>query len=427
MTKRICIFILTAFLAAQSGQLQAQESLRIAAVVNDRIISVYDLSMRLRLVMLFSGLPVTQENHARLAPQVLRTLIDDELKLQEAKRVGLKVTKKEVAEVLGRIEKTAKSAEGGLNKYLAQQNIDISVLRKQVRANIIWKDLVGGRYGRSVKVSDDEVDAVLAEINANVGKPEYRLAEIFLPVENPENDAQTLALANRLFEQIKGGANFSALAKNFSKSPTAEKGGDMGWSPAGQLEPELTNALSHLKSGQMSRPIRTLEGYTIIFLRDQRTARKFGQQDAPPATVNLQQLFIPLAKGSSPTAIDEAMNKARKAGKAAKSCKALEEAAKKFASPLSGNLGDIKVNVLGPQQKNLINGLPVKTASEPLRMPDGVMVLMVCRRDEVKTPELSEENLRGRISTKLRNERLSILARQYLRELHRLAFVEIRQ
>jgi peptidyl-prolyl cis-trans isomerase SurA len=408
------------------GSPRAQQLLGIAAVINDKVISVYDLNMRLTLVMVFAGLPISQETRQRLAPQVLRLLIDDELKRQEGKRIGLTYTDKQVEQVMHRMEKSNNMPKGGLKDFLAKRNVEVSVLGNQIRADLAWKELVYGRYGRSVVISDEEIDEVLADIKSNEGKPEYRISEIFLPVDKPENDARIAVLANRLIEQIRSGAKFAALARSFSKGPSAEKGGDLGWSRIGRLDQELDNALIQLQPGQLSPPVRTPDGYYILALIDQRTARKFGQPTPVPATVNLQQLFVPVAKGASPAVIGEAMSTARQAGLQAGNCKELDQAAQKFGSPLSGNTGDLKTNALGQKQRALIRDLSVMTASQPLRMPGGIMVLMVCRRDEVKIPEVSVKDQRNRIASTLRASRLSILARQYIRDLRRQAFVEIR-
>lgn len=424
--RRFVFGFLACILLAMPGISRAQETLKIAAVVNDQIISHYDLNMRLKLVILFSGLQNTPKTRKRLVTRVLRTMIDEELKRQEAKRLDLIITDKELENVIRNLEESNKLPKGGLKDKLAKQNVEISVLNNQLRADISWKELVNARYGRSVTISDEEVEEVLAEIRKNEGKPEYLVSEIFLPVNKPENEGQVTAIANRLIEQIRSGANFATLAKNFSKSLSAERGGDLGWNRAGQLAQELDHALAQLRPGQLSQPIRTLDGYYILALKDQRTARKFGQPDPDSATVNLQQLFIPVPKGANPTVINDAVNKARETGQNARNCKDLEQAAGKFGSPLSGNLGDIKIGALGIQQRNLIRELSPLKASIPLRMPDGVMVLMVCRRDEVKTPELSMDAQRDRIATNLRDERLSIFGQQYLRELRRNAFLDIR-
>ncbi|NQV83829.1 MAG: peptidylprolyl isomerase [Rhodospirillales bacterium] len=426
MVRQFVFGFLVFLLAAMPTVPHAQETQEIAAIVNDQVISVYDLNMRLTLVMLFSGLNPTAETRQRLAPQVLRTLIDEELKRQEAKRIGIDITDKEIAQIMRRMEKTSNLSKGELKDYLENRKVAISILVNQIRADLSWRQLVNGRYGAGVIISDQEIEENLAKIKSNEGKPEFRVSEIFLPVDKPENDAQIAALANRLIEQARSGTNFAALARNFSKNQSAEKGGDLGWNRIGQLNPELDKALAQLQVGQLSPPIRTPDGYYILALKDQRTAKKFGQPDPGAATVNLQQLYIPVAKNANPSVVDGAMNQARQIGQQAKNCKELDQTAKKLGSPLSGNLGDVKIDALGKQQRGMIETLAPLQASQPLRTPDGVLLLMVCRRDEIKTPQLSIQDQRDRISSGLRNERLSILARQYIRDLRRQAFMEIR-
>ena len=84
--KRLLGFSFLLSLTLMTGDARAQDVLGIAAVVNDKVISAYDLGMRLKLVVVFSDLPNTAETRQRLIPQVLRMLIDEELKRQEAKR-----------------------------------------------------------------------------------------------------------------------------------------------------------------------------------------------------------------------------------------------------------------------------------------------------------------------------------------------------
>ncbi len=120
------------------------------------------------------------------------------------------------------------------------------------------------------------------------------------------------------------------------------------------------------------------------------------------------------------------MEGAKNFGEKAKTCEDLEKMGKEIDSPLSGNLGDIKTSALARQQRTIIRGLPPLKASRPLRTADGVIVLMICKRIEAKTPELRVEDQRENIADRLTNERLSILSRQYLRDVRRAAFVEVR-
>lgn len=424
--RRALTFVLTLFLVLGTGGVSAQDSLRIAAVVNDQIISVYDLDMRLGLVTTFSGVPDTVENRQRMAPQVLRTLIDEELKRQEAVRRGVTVSESEIQRTIARLEKRNKLKAGEMSKMLARRNIEIKALTRQIEAQLLWGRLVSGSFGRSVHVSDEEINAVLAEVERNKGKPQYLLAEIFLPVDRPESDPETLALANRLIDQLKQGASFAALARNFSKSASGTHGGDLGWNVQGQLGPYLDAAIVNLKPGQVSTPIRAADGYYILLLRDKRIATGLDEAPRQSPVVNVQQFFLPIEKGSSPAEVALATEAANKVVEKAKTCEELDKASKEIGSPMSGNLGDIPTDALAPQQRDLIRALPVMTPSQPLRTDDGVIVLMVCRRDEFQSDTPTEGGIRERIAERLIEERLDLAGNQLLRDLRRNAFVDVR-
>lgn len=424
--KRLFVCVLALVLFSAPWGARAQDALRIAAVVNDEMISVYDLNMRLNFVVAFSGLPDTNETRQRLGPQILRSLIDDELKRQEATRLGIPVSEGEVERALRRVEKGNGFDKGGLDKFLASRNIRKSSLTTRIESEIAWRKLVQGRFGALSQVSDEEIDEVLSKIESNKGKPEYLVSEIFLPVDKPENEREILSLANRLIQQTQAGANFQALAQNFSKSPTAESGGNLGWNRLGQLGNDLDQALAKLRPGRLSPPVRTVDGYYILYLRKQRTARGLASPETASPVVNLQQLFLPLPPGTGPAAVSDAMEGAKIFADKAKNCEDLDKMGKEIGSPLSGNLGDIKTSALAPQQRDLVRGLPALKASRPLRTNDGVIVLMVCRRDEVENLELPAAGHRERIANKLINERIGLAARQHMRNLRRAAFVDIR-
>jgi len=424
--KKIFILFFAIILLTTAKNPLAQDVLKIAAVVNNKIISLYDLNMRTSMVIIFSGLRNIPEIRARMRPQILRTMIDEELKLQEAKRIKITVTDKEVDSSVRRMEKKIRLSKGGLKKDLAKKNVDISVLHKRIKADITWARSVGARYASKIVISDEEIDENISQIRNNEGKLEYQISNIFLPVENSEDQTQVLANANRMIKQIKSGAKFSTLAKNFSKGSNAINGGDIGWVRAGQLDPELDNVLKVLQPEQISQPIRTIEGFYILYLKGKRTAKKFGDPDPEDATINLQQLFVPIAINATTVDVKKAISLAYQTGQKAKDCADLEQAAKEIGSPLSGNLGNLKISALGLRQKKLINGLPLMKASKPYRAPEGIMVLMVCQRNEAKPLKLNISDQRKSIKAGLRQKQLEIFARQYIQELRRNAFLEFR-
>src|SRR5216684_2732446 len=132
--------------AAQSpGQTPAQPptgqapEMRIAAVVNDEIISIFDVVSRMRLVMISSNIPDTPQ---RIGPQVLRSLIDEKLQLQEAKRQNVTATDDEINKALGQIEQQNNMKAGQLNEFMKARGIDRGSLVDQLTAGIVWAKLI---------------------------------------------------------------------------------------------------------------------------------------------------------------------------------------------------------------------------------------------------------------------------------------------
>ena len=269
-----------AAVAAPLAPPPARSTEGIAAVVNDDIISISDLTARLQLALISSGLPNTPETRQRLTPQVLRSLVDERLQLQEASRANMSVNAKEIDEAFGRVAEQNRMQRDQLEKMLASQGVPRSTLESQIRATIAWGKLVQRRLRPSIEIGQEEIDAVIQRIQANAGKPEYLAAEIFLAVDTPEREDEVRRLADRLYEQIGQGASFPAVARQFSQSAGATNGGDLGWVQQGQLPDELDTALRQLRPGQATRPIRSVTGYHILLLRDQRTVA--GGNSLPP-------------------------------------------------------------------------------------------------------------------------------------------------
>ena len=122
--------------------------MRIAAVVNDEVISVFDLVSRLRMVLLSSNIPDTPEARQKVEAQVLRSLVDEKLQLQEAKKQNVVATDDEINTALGQIEKQNNMQPGQLNEFLKSRGIDRSSLINQVTASIVWAKLVRRKAAR---------------------------------------------------------------------------------------------------------------------------------------------------------------------------------------------------------------------------------------------------------------------------------------
>jgi peptidyl-prolyl cis-trans isomerase SurA len=136
----------------------AQETLRIAAIVNDDVISVRDLTARVSLTILASGLRDTPQIRARLAPQVLRRLIDERLQLQEAARLRLSVEDAAIARSLRDIEQRNNMPPGEFGRILNQTGVGLGAMIDQLRAGLLWRQVVARVLSPRVQVSDEEID-----------------------------------------------------------------------------------------------------------------------------------------------------------------------------------------------------------------------------------------------------------------------------
>jgi peptidyl-prolyl cis-trans isomerase SurA len=423
MVSRLPLFLpllaLLAMLGVQPSAGTAAEVNRVAAVVNDDAISAVDLQMRVRMVQATSKLPDTEEVRQRLTSQILRKMIDERLMLQEAKRLKLTVSKEEVYKQLSVIEQQNRVESGSLEKALKQAGIPMTVLYRQLEAELSWGKVVRSTISPKVRVSEEEVKEHLAMLKANIGQPEYQLAEIVLAVDSPDREAEMAQTAERIIDQLRHGASFQGLARQFSQSPTSAAGGDMGWVPVASIEPEIAEVLGKMTPVALTPAIRLLDGFHIVMLRDRRM---FGEKSsAAGAAMMIAQLFVP-AMGD----FDNATKRIREISAGAKNCAQVEEVAKKYHLPQSGR-GVVKPAQMSPRAREFISGLKLLQLSQPVRDEVGVRMIMVCAKMEEEAQSESGLPSEEKIRSVLERQRIEMLAGRAMRELKRAAFLEIKK
>ncbi len=401
------------------GGAPAQDAMGIAAVVNDEVISVYDLKARISLAIASSQVDDRPETRRRMAPQVLRGLIDEKVIRQEARRLKVRVTKEDIDRTLAEIEKQNNLPAGGLDRFLASRGVQKPIMIDRIQADIAWAKVIRRKLSSGIRVGEEEIDEALARIKANKGKPQHRVAEIFLPVDNPGQEKQARLMAERLIEQLRSRARFADLARSFSRSPSAAVGGDLGWIQDGQLDEKLDAVLKKMRPGEVSPPIRSLTGYHILRLAARRAAPGLEEGEM---TVSLRQLVLPLSDGALPEEVRSQTDLAKTMSEFAGSCQDMDRLVKELNSPMSGSLGRLKLSRLPSDFREAVRDLPIGKASPPLRREGTIVVLMVCER-EGQPSDLGE---RAKIKNMLLKQRLDVAAQRYLRDLRRAAFCEAR-
>lgn len=282
MAKRILILL---FLLCTATAARADE-VGIIATVNNDIVTTHELAQRVEMILSSNAMPRTDEVRRNIAPEVLRGLIEDKLKLQAASAAGIKVSDEEIRRALASVAGQNNISVDEFTGILAQQGVEKETLEAQIEAEISWQKYVEQKLAPNIDVAASEVDRMEVQIKDTADKSGYLLAEIFLPVDSAADDDKAKTFGNDLIKQLANGTKFSSLAHSFSASASASRGGDLGWQTLEQMPPEIARIVKVMRAGQVSKPMRTLRGYYILYLRDTRKL----QGDAVPDRAQLQEI-----------------------------------------------------------------------------------------------------------------------------------------
>lgn len=295
----------------------------------------------------------------------------------------------------------------------------MSALLDQLQAEIGWLKLITRIAGERANVTPQEVDDEMARMRASSADVEYRVAEIYLPIDDPAEQSRVEDLANRLVADTRTGANFAALARTFSQAPSASSGGDLGWVPRDELDGQMEATLSRLEPGQVSEPIRSHGGYFVLYLLGRRSG---GEAAAGRTTVTLQQILLPFATTQpSQAEVNSKAEAAQQMLAGAHSCAELEARGKESGA-LSRTLTSVDMQQLPPDVQRVVQPLQPGQSTQPVRLAQGILALMVCDRQE----ETATSVQRTAVERRLREQRLSATARRQLRDLRRGALLDVR-
>ncbi|MFO0109426.1 MAG: SurA N-terminal domain-containing protein, partial [Alphaproteobacteria bacterium] len=173
---------------------RAEEAVSIAAIVNDEVITNLDVNERRALVITTTGITKSPQVEKRLTPQIIQTLINEKLQLQEAKRLSITVNDKEIEAAIAAIEKDRNRPPGSLKAFLEKQNVPFRALEYQLRAQISWGKVVARKLRREVTISEDEIVRAQQAVGA-AGEEQVRIAALSLTIASPKQDSEVSTLA----------------------------------------------------------------------------------------------------------------------------------------------------------------------------------------------------------------------------------------
>lgn len=422
--KRLLVLALAASVAATSLVAMAQQTPQpgaaaqptanrgrkvdgVMATVNDQVISQSDVRNRMRWMLLrFEQPPEDEKILLELQDQALESLIDERVQLGEFRKLvkDQDISGPEIDESVGDVARQYRMTPEQFGQALSQAGIPMQHIRDMEQAKIAWTALIRGRYFKTVRVSEGRIDEMLDRIKASLDKPQYRLAEIFLYAPDQASRELAKARAATLIENVKQGADFQALAQQFSAAPSASAGGDLNWLSPGDMRPEVADAV--LKAAEpplVLAPIESDSGVYVIALTGKREPSDLSKQ----IILDMEQL---ITRGEGAVAKLDAVKAT------AKSCADLSKSLEGVEGVTRTPMKDVGLMQVAPQFRTPLEGLGANQASQIIDLTDGgKMVFFVCstRSGDADLPDRAE------IKDRLFNQELALVAERYLRDLKR--------
>ena len=381
----VCVFMAPTMAAAQASPFAA------AMVVNDRVVSNYEVSQRTQFMTLL-------RQPGDIPAMAMESLIEDRLRLSAAKALGLTSNPDELTAAMddfaGRANLTAEQFVTALGKG----GVERQAFRDFVEANLLWRSVIRTRYGASVTITEAEIDRAIASGASAGGEIKVLLSEIVIPTN--ANATEALALANKLRAELKSETSFAAAAHLYSKSPTAARGGRLEWTPVSALPPGVAARVTALKKGETSVPIQVPGSVMLFYLRDIAQTAGDGTQ-----VKVIDYAAFALAEGQDPASIRARVDR----------CDDLYALARGLPADR------LTRETVAEAQ------MPAAYAGAMAHLDPGetVMVgstfLMLCSRNPQSDVPPSRDDVRAQLT----NQRLGQLAENYLEELRSEAIIRV--
>ena len=410
MIKKIKYIFLIFFLIVNFNEnLKSQDIQAIAVIVNDEVISRYDVNQRVRLILVTSGIPATEENVKRIEEQAIKALIDEKIQIQEAIKLEVPDSPDEINLMLDNIARGNQTTAEGILESITSQGVNSETLLSQIKSELLWNKIVRGRFGSYINISDEEVNIIYDRTIQNINNSQYDISEIFIGFEDESEEKEAKELTERLTEQLKNEIAFEPVAQQFSQAPSSGQGGFIGWVSEGQLDPDIISNIKNLEIGSVSNPIKTVNGYYIIKLNGKseeggKNPMK-NQYDLISVSFDIEDKIM--AKDFSDNFI---------------SCKRLDG--------LLENYNQKEVNVIG---KRLLQELPKELHKELLEKNAGnalsprfsdenIDIILICDRKD----DIGIQVNRDVIEDNIYSQKMGMMSRRHLRDLRRDAVIEYR-
>jgi peptidyl-prolyl cis-trans isomerase C len=249
----------------------------VVARVNGEAIERWEFDNAVKRIEARAGSPVPPEKRDEVLRSVIDQLVAYHLLAQESRARKIPVGDQDIDARLAEIRKSFAS-EDAFKQGIAAQGLTPEHLREQARTSLEVAKVIDAEITSKVAVQDSEVSTFYQQNleRFKQGDSVHASHILFGVAQNatPEQKAEAKTKAQTTLKQVRGGADFAALARTQSQDRgSAERGGDLGFFPRGQMTPQFEDAAFKLKAGTVSAVVETPFGFHIIKVHERRAPR----------------------------------------------------------------------------------------------------------------------------------------------------------
>jgi peptidyl-prolyl cis-trans isomerase SurA len=400
---------------------------RVVAIVNREIITASELARREKQFvsnLTQQGVPIP--DRLALREQVLERMITDRAMLQTARETGIRVDDVTLDRSIARIADQNGLSVSGLRNQLESEGISFAAFRQDIREEITLTRLREREVDNKLQITEAEVDTFLAAQGQSLQKTEeFKIAQILIRLPekaSPAVIAEVESRVKRIQELLRSPRTFASIAQEFSDAPDREQGGSLGWRTRDRLPTLFLDAVSGLKAGEISKPVRSPNGFHILQLEERRSGLRTQE-------VNVYRARHILIRIDAQVSEDQARRRAVDLRRRIELGADFGQMARDFSQDLGSAQkgGELDWTYPGdtvPEFERAMVALNPGQISDPVRSVFGIHLIQLLER---KREPLTEQRLRTAARLALREEKLAEAVADWAREVRANAYVEIKR
>ncbi|MCF8144622.1 MAG: SurA N-terminal domain-containing protein [Deltaproteobacteria bacterium] len=249
----------------------AETQNRVVAIVNNEVITLYELNGKIRELTGFSPRELkerSEDMYIETRRKVLNDLIDQKIALEKIRELEITVSPEEVDQAIERVKADNQLDQEGLLAQLKERGTSYEAYRKSIKTELERMRLISYEVQSKIMLKEEDIEKYYKEhIDEFTSGGKIRLALIFLRQADPTDKEEVRNLYQRaqdIYKMIENGEDFGNLARKFSSGPGAKDGGDLGTFKLSELNPEMAEQIKGLSAGDVAKPIIRPEGIQII-------------------------------------------------------------------------------------------------------------------------------------------------------------------